>query len=159
MTRVTDRLAGIAQENEHEIEVDEAKLAAFKEKKKAAAKAWKERKDAEAQERSKAAAKLIDFLKEKNVELPSDLAGFLAGVANPTTKRTSSGGNSLFNKIFGDNPKVGDSVTLMEYMKKTLKSKAELDRYCKIWAEKGTVLEFKAAANMLESTYTITALA
>ena len=59
----------------------------------------------------------------------------------------------------GDSPKVGDSITLLEYMKKTMKSKADFDRYVKIWAEKGTVIEFKSAANMLEATYTIKALA
>ena len=45
-------------------------------------------------------------------------------------------------------------------MKKTLKAKADLDKYCKQWAEKGIVVEFKDnAANKLESTYTIVKLA
>ena len=43
-------------------------------------------------------------------------------------------------------------------MKKTFKSKADLDKAVKAWAEKGIVVEFKAAANQLESTYTIKAL-
>ena len=43
-------------------------------------------------------------------------------------------------------------------MKKTLKSKADLDKAVKLWNEKGIVVEFKAAANQLESTYTIKAL-
>lgn len=146
------------QANEHAAAVDAEKLAKFKEQKKAAAKAWKERKDKEAADRVENAKKLIDFLGNKKVELPSELASFLSGLANPVV-HSNGGGNSLFNKIFGDSPKVGDSVTLMDYMKKTLKSKADLDRYCKIWAEKGTILEFKPAANMLESTYTIKALA
>lgn len=147
------------QANEHAAAVDAEKLAKFKEQKKAAAKAWKERKDKEAADRVESAKKLIEFLDSKKVELPAELASFLSGIANPTIRSNGGSGNSLFNKIFGDSPKVGDSVTLMDYMKKTLKSKADLDRYCKIWAEKGTVLEFKPAANMLESTYTIKALA
>ena len=147
-----------AQANEHAASVDAAKLAKFKEQKKAAAKAWKERKDKEAADRVEAAKKLIKFLSDKKVELPADLTAFLNGIANPSV-RSSGGSNSLFTKIFGATPKVGDSVTLMDYMKKTLKSKADLDRYIKIWAEKGTIIEFKAAPNMLESTYTITKLA
>ena len=147
-----------AQANEHAAAVDAEKLAKFKEQKKAAAKAWKERKDKEAADRVENAKKLAKFLEDKKVELPAELASFLSGLANPVV-HSNGGGNSLFNKIFGDSPKVGDSVTLMDYMKKTFKSKADLDRYIKIWAEKGTIIEFNPAANMLESTYTIKALA
>lgn len=146
------------QVNEHAAAVDAEKLAKFKEQKKAAAKAWKERKDKEAADRVESAKKLIKFLSDKKIELPADLTAFLNGIASPSV-RSGGGSNSLFTKIFGATPKVGDSVTLMDYMKKTLKSKADLDRYIKIWAEKGTIIEFKAAANMLESTYTITKLA
>lgn len=147
--------AKVAQANEHAATVDAAKLAQLKEKKKEAAKLWKERKDKEAAERVEAAKKLIKFLADKKVELPADLSAFLNGVANPTVRTVSGGSNSLFNKAFGAAPKVGDKVTLLDFMKNTLKSKAEFDRYIKIWAEKGIVIEFVPAKNMLESTYEI----
>lgn len=67
----------------------------------------------------------------------------------------NGGGQSFFNKVFGDSPKVGDKITLMDYMKKTLKGKADFDAYVKKWAEKGIIVKFDAGANMFESTYTI----
>lgn len=67
----------------------------------------------------------------------------------------AGGGQSFLNKVFGDNPKVGDKITLMDYMKKTLKGKADFDAYVKKWAEKGIIVKFDAGANMFESTYTI----
>ena len=47
---------------------------------------------------------------------------------------------------------------LQNALKKTFKSKADLDKAVKLWAEKGIVVEYKAAANQLESTYTIKVL-
>ena len=82
-----------------------------------------------------------------------------AWIEKETAVHTGNGGTSFFNKVFGDSPKVGDKITLLDYMKKTLKAKADLDKAVKGWAEKGIVVEFKDAANKLEATYTIVKLA
>ena len=141
-----------AQKNEHAAE----KSADFKAKKAAAAKAFAERQ----KERKE---NLIKFAKEvianKGFEsLSAEAKKFFNDCANPVVHTTGGSNQSFINKVFGDTPKVGDSITLLDYMKKTFKSKADLDKAVKLWAEKGIVVEFKAAANQLESTYTIKAL-
>lgn len=141
-----------AQKNEHAANKD----AEFKAKKAAAAKAFAERQ----KERKE---NLIKFAKEvvanKGFEsLSADAKKFFNDCANPVVRTAGGSSQSFINKVFGDAPKVGDSITLLDYMKKTFKSKADLDKAVKIWAEKGIVVEFKAAANQLESTYTIKAL-
>lgn len=141
-----------AQKNEHAADKD----AAFKAKKAEAAKAFaarqKERKE-----------NLVKFAKEvianKGFEsLSAEAKKFFNDCANPVVRTAGNSNQSFINKVFGDLPKVGDSITLLDYMKKTFKSKADLDKAVKLWAEKGIVVEFKAAANQLESTYTIKAL-
>ena len=141
-----------AQKNEHAANKD----AEFKAKKAAAAKAFAERQ----KERKE---NLIKFAKEvvanKGFEsLSADAKKFFNDCANPVVRTAGGSSQSFINKVFGDAPKVGDSITLLDYMKKTFKSKADLDKAVKVWAEKGIVVEFKAAANQLESTYTIKAL-
>lgn len=141
-----------AQTNEHAAD----KTAEFKAKKAAAAKAFAERQ----KERKE---NLIKFAKEvlanKGFEtLSAEAKKFFNDCANPVVRTASGSTQSFINKVFGESPKVGDSITLLEYMKKTFKSKADLDKAVKLWAEKGIVVEFKAAANQLESTYTIKAL-
>ena len=140
------------QKNEHA----EFKDLAFKAKKAEAAKAFaarqKERKE-----------NLVKFAKEvvanKGFEsLSAEAKKLFNDCANPVVRAAGNSSQSFINKVFGDAPKVGDSITLLDYMKKTFKSKADLDKAVKLWAEKGIVVEFKAAANQLESTYTIKAL-
>lgn len=143
------------QVNEHSAE----KTAEEKAKKAASAKAWKERKDKEATERKETAAKLIKYLADKKIELPEEYSKLLNDIANPSARSAGSNGNSVFDKLFGATPKVGQKVTLMEVFQKTYKSKAEVDRCVKAWAEKGIIVEFKHAANMIESTYEIIKLA
>lgn len=144
------------QTNEHAADKSADKSADFKAKKAAAAKAFavrqKERKE-----------NLVKFAKEvianKGFEsLSAEAKKFFNDCANPVVRTTGGSTQSFINKVFGDTPKVGDTVTLLDYMKKTFKSKADLDKAVKLWAEKGIVVEFKAAANLLESTYTIKAL-
>lgn len=142
------------QVNEHAVNKDTE----LKEKKRASAKAWKERKDKEAAERKETAAKLIKYLADKKVELPAEYSKLLNEIANPVARSGSSNGG-IFEKLFGSNPKVGQKVTLIEVFNKTYKSKAELDRAVKNWAEKGIIVEFKAEPNMIESTYEIKKLA
>lgn len=125
-----------------------------------AAKRFKERRAEEAKARVENAKALIKYMQDKKIwdSLEQKFKDFLNGLANPVA-RTSSGTNSLFNKIFGDSPKVGDKKTLMQIFEATFKSKADVDRQVKEWAKKGIVVEYTSAANTLESTYTIKALA
>lgn len=141
-----------AQKNEHAADKD----AEFKAKKAAAAKAFAERQKEKKEN-------LIKFAKEvianKGFEsLSAEAKKFFNDCANPIVHTAGGSNKSFINKVFGDSPKVGDSITLLDYMKKTFKSKADLDKAVKLWAEKGIVVEFKAAANQLESTYTIKTL-
>ena len=127
---------------------------ALKEKKAASAKAWKERKDKEAAERSETAKKLIKFLEDKKVELNDEYKDLLNFIANPAAKRGSSTG--LLYTVFGDSPKVGDKITVIDMITKTLKGKAEFDRFVKQQAEKGVIIEFtENKEDKLKSTYTI----
>ena len=141
-----------AQKNEHAADKD----AEFKAKKAAAAKKF-------AENQKKRKEDLIKFSKEvianKGFEtLSAEAKKFFSDCANPVVRTAGGSTQSFINKVFGDEPKVGQSITLLDYMKKTFKSKADLDKAVKLWAEKGIVVEFKAAANQLESTYTIKAL-
>lgn len=132
-----------------------------KEAKAEAAKRFKERRAAEKADRIVKAKELIAYMQDKGYwdELSDDLKGFLNGMANPTAAGSAAGNSSLFKTIFGDNPQVGDSVTLQEVFNKTLKGKSNIDFYVKRWAEKGIVVSYEAdAANLLNSKYVITAL-
>ena len=142
---------------ENNVKDQAAKIAEAKAKKAEAAKAWKERKDKEAVARQESAKKLIKLLEDKKVQLTPELTDFLNGIANP--KRAVSSVNGVFAQLFGPTPKVGDKVTLKQAFEKTFKSAAELKRLTKSWAEKGTVVKFVSAANLLESTYVIEKLA
>ena len=152
---VKSQVAGSAQKNERTAEKD----AEFKAKKAAAAKAFAERQ----KERKAAivdnAKKLIELHTKGTIKLPEDLLKFYSDVANPVKTGGFGGGQSFFNKVFGDEPKVGDKITLLDYMKKTLQAKGKIDKAIKDWAEKGIIVEYKAAANQLESTYEIKKLA
>lgn len=128
-----------------------------KAKKAAAAKRFAENQKAKKAATQEAAKKVLDFLASKKIELPADLNKALNDIANPVAQH-SSGTSSLFTTLFGATPKVGTSVTLIDVFNKTFKGKAEIDRAVKKWAEKGIVVEFKQAAKLPESTYTIKAL-
>ena len=143
-----------AQKNEHAANKD----AEFKAKKAAAAKAFAERQAALKVDRAEAIKELKALADAKKINLDT-MPKTKAWIEKETAVRTGNGGVSFFNKVFGDSPKVGDKITLLDYMKKTLKAKADLDKAVKSWAEKGIVVEFKDAANKLEATYTIVKLA
>jgi len=140
------------QKNEHSVKDD----AAFKAKKAEAAKAFAARQKQKKEDLLKHAKVLIEALeKNPSFKIPEDTKKFFEACANPVTTRTGFGGQSFLNKVFGDSPKVGDSITVLEYMKKTLQAKGKLDKAVKDWAEKGIVVEFTEKPNKLESVYTI----
>jgi Seryl-tRNA synthetase len=138
---------------------DAQKLEEFKQKKREAAKRCKENK-AKAKEEIIAESKaLIDELKKAGLwdKVSEKGRALLDKLANPA----ASNGNtqSLFRTLFGDNPRVGTSITLKEAFDKTLKGKSNIDHYVKKWAEKGTIISFKKdEANMINSVYTIEAI-
>lgn len=144
-----------AQDNVKKVEKD----AEFKAKKAQAAKDWAARKKAEAEKRIELSKKAIDYIEKNNVKFPEDLVAWLKGMANPTA-RSTSGTGSFFNKVFGNDPKVGDKITVMAYMQKTFEAKSKLDKYVKEWATKGIEIDVQEnKANPLETTYTIKKLA
>lgn len=151
--------AGIEmEETAAAVDVDAAQ--AKKEAKAEAARRFKEKRAAEKADRIVKSKDLIAYMQEKGYwdDLTDDLKGFLNGMANPTAV-SSSGNSSLFKTLFGDNPQVGDAITLQEVFNKTLKGKSNIDFYVKRWAEKGIVIRYEAdAANLLNSKYVIESL-
>jgi len=137
------------QKNEHTQKDD----AAFKAKKAEAAKAFAARQKEKKENLIKFSKELI----EKGIvdKLSAEAKAFFTAAANPTPARSGFGGQSFFNKVFGDTPKVGDHITLLDYMKNTLQAKGKLDKAIKEWAEKGIVVECTEKPNKLESVYTI----
>ena len=146
------------------VEDEAAKLEAFKQSKRDAAKRWKENKQKQKEEFLKKSAELNEKLKAKGIwdQLDDEDRAFLESCANPVAKRTSGGAtgtNTIFTQVFGAEPKVGDSVTLTDIFQKTLKGKSQFDAKVKAWANEGIVISYKEdAANMFNSTYTIEAL-
>ena len=66
-------------------------------------------------------------------------------------------GEPLFYKIFGDNPKVGDSATLGQVFERTLKGVDKMNDLMRRWAKQGRILvEYKFNEDdPLRSLYTI----
>ena len=146
---------------ESEVTEDEAtKLEEFKRKKRESAQAWKEKKNAEKQKAVENFGKLLDLSKKNGWfdALDDELKSFLVKGANPTTAG-NAGGVSTFTKLFGENPAIGSTVSLMEVFQKTLKGKAAIDHQIKYWEEKGIVVSFKEdKENIFNSVYTVEAL-
>lgn len=135
------------------------KLEAFKASKRESAQRFKEKKAKEKADRIENAKALIDELKDGKYwdKLSDKSKSFLNGLANPTSN--AGGTSSLFKTLFGDNPQVGATFTLNEAFQKTLKGKANIDFYVKKWADKGTIVSYKADAdNILNSVYTLDAI-
>jgi hypothetical protein len=120
----------------------------------------KKRKLERLQEQYKSSLALRDELVSHQFfdKLTEKAKGFILSLCkDPSIKKVGGfGGPSVFAVIFGANAKVGDSVTFEAAMHKTLKGKADLDKYCKRWTEKGIVVEFlEDKADIFKSTYTI----
>lgn len=141
--------------------VDEAaaeKLAKFKEAKKEAAKRHKEKVAAQKNATIEGANESIKILKENNLwdSLPDSVKQYFVAQSQ---LGTSSGNEPVFAKLFGDNPQVGDSITIRDVFQKTLKGKSNMDNLVKKWAEKGIVISYAAnAEDITLSTYTIESL-
>lgn len=68
------------------------------------------------------------------------------------------GGPSVFSILFGDNPTVGQKVTLEEAFNKTYKGQSTLNLWVKRWADKGIEVKINPAPKMLDTTYEIVKL-
>lgn len=129
----------------------------FKEMKREAAKRFKEKRAAERNAMFEHGKKLYEVLKDKPEfnELGEDTRKWLESLANPQ----AAGFNnvSVFSKLFGDTPSVGQSITLIDAMTKTLKGKADLNKLTKKWSEeKGIVVTFtQNADDVFQSLFTI----
>lgn len=151
-----DPMATEAQVTEA-VTTDEAKaIEEAKAKKRESAKKWAENKKAEKAARKEKAAQIIEKLKAGGAwdQLDDSEKKFFIDESNG-----QGATNSLFNKVFGDNPKVGDSITLQTFMEKTLKGKSQLDFYVKNrWAERGITVIEKPNADIRMTEYVIEAL-
>lgn len=149
-SQVEDGFAMEAEDEVAEADVapvteDAEKLAAFKAKKNEAAKRFKERRAEEKKAVIENAAAFIARTKEAGIydQFTAEEKDFLNKLANPVSGGARSN-TSVFTKIFGENPEVGASVTLLEVMDRTLKGKSAIDAYVKKWAtENGIIVEFE----------------
>lgn len=94
-----------------------------------------------AKERALKAALLIkEVLKRENITLSQEEQDAIDLLCKEG-KRASSAGSSVFGKpviykLFGDTPKVGDSVTALEVFENTGKGFAEMRQLMKKWKDK-----------------------
>lgn len=142
------------QANQHAAEKKVLDAEEQKKKKAESAKAWKEKKDAEEKLKQETAKEFIKFLADKKIDVPEKFSKLLNDFAYKTS-RNSGSGNTIFNKLFGDAPKVGDSIELIEVFRRTYKSVAEINRLCKEWKAKGIEVEFEQASDNFKSKYVI----
>lgn len=164
MEQVAHKTAqGVKPQTNEKATADEAKKAAdFKAKKAEAAKRFAENQKKRKEDLITYSKKLIELHTAKKINLPEDVATFFGNIANPPVKAASASASraGFFEKVFGNEAKVGDSITLLDYMKKTLQAKGQLDKAVKQWAEKGTVVEFvEDKAQPFNSKYVIKAIA
>ena len=92
----------------------------------------------------KAAQTVSDFIHKNVKEIPQDVAEAL-DVLNRVRKPSGNsvaGQTSVFEKLFGAEPKVGTVIGAYEMLKKTGKGFGDMNKLIKKWAEKGTVVEF-----------------
>ena len=128
-------------------------------KKREAAKRCLDRKKKAREEQKANAIKFLDEIKKNGIydKLTQASKDFVVGLTVEKTVASSNGG--IFNVLFGEQPKVGDKVTLKDAFDKTLKGKATIDLMVKRWKEKGIEIKYNPnTAKMIESTYEITAL-
>lgn len=108
--------------------------------------------------------KLRDELTKAGVmdKLSASAKEFVQSLCTNVTERSKLGGfggPSVFSLLFGDNPKVGQKITLEEAFNKTYKGKSTLDLWVKRWADKGIIVKCVVdPVKMLNTTYTIESL-
>lgn len=98
-----------------------------------------------ARERALQAARTVtDFITKNVKEVPENVKEAL-DVLNRVRKGREggvAGQTPIFNKMFGEDPKVGTVVSAYDMLKRTGKGFADINKAIKKWAEQGTVVEF-----------------
>lgn len=97
-----------------------------------------------ARERALRAAQTVTEFIHKNVkDIPQDIQDAL-DVLNRVrrTREGAAGTVSIFEKLFGESPKVGAVVTAYDMLKQTNKNFSQMNKFIAKWAEEGTVVEF-----------------
>jgi hypothetical protein len=137
----------------------------FLARKREASKRFQERKAKKAKEQYENGLALRDELVNEGIfeSLSKESRDFVLELCqDPATKAESPrgiAGPSVFTTLFGDNPKVGDTLTLEQVFNKTYKGKATMDTWLKRWSEKGISVSFTPnKEKFLESIYRIDAL-
>lgn len=127
-------------------------------------KRFKERRAERAKKAFDDALKLRDELVKGSFmdKLSQTAKDFVLSLCKDPAERKASGGfggPSVFSILFGDNAKVGDSITLEQAFNKTYKGKSTLDVWVKRWADKGIIVDCVIdSAKMLNTKYTIKAM-
>lgn len=138
----------------------EEKIAKQKARKLANDKRLKELHKQEAVDRIEKCKKMLQYFKDSGIynQLGEEWQKFLVDLATVAAPRTTV---SVFSRLFGDNPQVGQTVTLMEAFEKTMKGKAQIDHFIKKkWEPAGIVVSFEQNPdNLLNSVYKLEKLA
>jgi hypothetical protein len=70
------------------------------------------------------------------------------------------GSTPVLNKLFGDNPQVGDKITIQEVFSKTMKGVQQMNGLIRKWSEKGIVVAYTHnEAEPFKSVYEIKSIA
>lgn len=95
------------------------------------------------QEQFKSANALKDELTKQGIfdKLSQDSKNFLVNLCMDPATRTGGASVSTFNKIYGPNPTVGQSVTLDDIYDKTNNGLSTFKVEMKKWAAKGIIIE------------------
>lgn len=106
-----------------------------------------------------AAVKIQTYLKDKNA--PADILEAIGLLAKAPGSRVGGfGGTPVFNRLFGDAPKVGDKITISDVFNKTMKGVAQMNSLMRKWAEKGIEVKYThLEAEPFKSFYEIVKLA
>jgi hypothetical protein len=107
------------------------------------------------------ALKLKDELSKVGLldKLSPAVKEFVLDLCKDPDSRSSSASNGVLQQLFGPTPKVGQSITFEDAVKKTYKGMSTLEHIFKRYEKKGIVITCKInQQNMLATTYTITAL-
>lgn len=144
---------------EPEVTESEAeKLEKFKAQKREAAKRFKERRNEEKAARIEGAKKFIEDMKAAGHwdEFTAEQKTFIESLVSTPAARNNS---STFTKLFGDSPKVGDTISLTDVFNKTGKGYATINTLVKKWAKSGTIVKVTVdSQNILNTTYAIEAI-